>query len=42
MTTSRLVGGAVKASPAYSDGLVYVGDYSGQMTAMRASEGGQV
>jgi len=32
-------GGAVKASPAYDKGLVFVGDYSGGMTAMRASNG---
>jgi outer membrane protein assembly factor BamB len=36
---STSVGGAVKASPAYDHGVVFVGDYGGQMTAMRASNG---
>jgi outer membrane protein assembly factor BamB len=33
------VNGAVKASPAYSNGIIYAGDYSGEMTALHASNG---
>ena len=33
------VGGAVKASPAYDDGVVYVGDYGGAMNAIRIDDG---
>ena len=36
---STSVGGAVKASPAFDNGTVFVGDYGGQMTALRASNG---
>ena len=35
----RHVNGAVKAAPAYSDGIVYVGDYSGEMSAIRVNDG---
>jgi outer membrane protein assembly factor BamB len=35
----RHVNGAVKAAPAYSDGIVYVGDYGGEMTAIHVSDG---
>jgi outer membrane protein assembly factor BamB len=35
----RRVNGAVKAAPAYSDGIVYVGDYSGEMTALHVRDG---
>ena len=35
----RHVNGAVKAAPAYSDGIVYVGDYAGEMNAIRVSDG---
>ena len=36
---STSVGGAVKASPAFDKGTVFVGSYGGQMTALRASNG---
>lgn len=35
----RHVNGAVKAAPAYADGIVYIGDYSGEMTALRVRDG---
>jgi outer membrane protein assembly factor BamB len=35
----RHVNGAVKAAPAYSDGIVYIGDYSGEMSAIRVNDG---
>jgi outer membrane protein assembly factor BamB len=35
----RHVNGAVKAAPAYSDGIIYVGDYSGEMTALHVNDG---
>jgi outer membrane protein assembly factor BamB len=35
----RHVNGAVKASPTYSDGILYVGDYSGEMTALHVKDG---
>jgi outer membrane protein assembly factor BamB len=35
----RHVNGAVKAAPAYSNGIVYAGDYSGEMTALHVSDG---
>ncbi len=31
--------GSVKAAPAFADGTLYVGDYAGQMYAIRASDG---
>src|SRR5690606_34291762 len=36
--TTKLAG-SVKAAPAFSDGTLYVGDYAGQMYAIRASDG---
>jgi outer membrane protein assembly factor BamB len=35
----RHVNGAVKAAPAYSDGIVYAGDYSGELTALHVRDG---
>jgi outer membrane protein assembly factor BamB len=35
----RHVNGAVKAAPAYSDGIVYVGDYGGELNAIRVKDG---
>jgi outer membrane protein assembly factor BamB len=32
--------GAVKGGPAYANGRLYVGDYAGEMTALRAHDGG--
>jgi outer membrane protein assembly factor BamB len=33
------VNGAVKAAPTFENGIVYIGDYSGEMSAIRASDG---
>ena len=33
------VNGAVKAAPAYSNGIIYAGDYSGEMTAIHVNDG---
>jgi outer membrane protein assembly factor BamB len=35
----RHVNGAVKAAPAYENGIVYIGDYSGEMNAIRVGDG---
>jgi len=35
----RHVNGAVKASPAFSNGILYAGDYSGEMTAIHVKDG---
>lgn len=35
----RQVNGAVKAAPAYNDGIIYAGDYSGEMTAIHVGDG---
>jgi len=35
----RRVNGNVKAAPAYGDGIVYVGDYSGELNAIRVKDG---
>jgi outer membrane protein assembly factor BamB len=35
----RRVNGNVKAGPSYSDGVVYVGDYSGELNAIRVKDG---
>jgi outer membrane protein assembly factor BamB len=36
---STQLGGEIKAAPAYEKGLLYAGDYSGTMSAIRASNG---
>jgi len=33
------LGGPIKAAPAFRDGVLYVGDYGGDMNAVRASDG---
>src|SRR5206468_1969005 len=35
----RHVNGAVKAAAAFSDGIVYIGDYSGELSAIRVGDG---
>jgi outer membrane protein assembly factor BamB len=36
---ARHVNGAVKAAPAYSNGIIYIGDYSGELSAIRVNDG---
>ena len=36
---STALAGAIKAGPAYRDGLLYVGDYGGEMSAVKARNG---